>query len=119
MINENQIVPVTKSDLLSVYATMLGIAGTSVTKQSGDKVGNFVLADSASGNLLCDAPVKTIDFAGASAAVVYFVAGNDYEGIKIAGAKVTPSGVTPVKDCATLYTATLATAAVTIAKVGV
>lgn len=118
MINNDRIVPVTKTDLISLYSVILSAAGTSYVKQTGDVEGDFVLADSASGNLLADAPVKTIDFAGASAAVVYFVAGYDYEGIKIDGSFVTPSGVTVDKNCSSLYTATLATNAVTIAKVG-
>lgn len=119
MINNDRIVPISKIDLLSLYATVLSVHGTSFAKQSGDIEGNFVLANSASGNLLCDAPVKTLDFGGASAAVVYFVAGYDYDCIKVNGTEVSPAGgVTIDKDCATLYTATLSGGTVTLAKKG-
>ena len=117
MINNDRIVPITHTDLISCYSTMLAIAGTSYAKQTGDAEGYFKLADSASGNLLCDAPVKVLDFAGASAAVVYFVAAYDFEKIVVNGSVVTPTG-TVAKDDSTLHTATLSGGAVTIAKVG-
>lgn len=119
MINNDRIVPVTKTDLITLYGLVLGIHGTSFTKQSGDVEGDFVLANSASGNLLCDAPVKTLDFGGASAAVVYFVAGYNFDCIKVNGTKVSPAGGVTVKnDCTTLYTATLADGTVTLAVKG-
>lgn len=119
MINNDRIVPVTKTDLITLYGLMLGLHGTSFTKQTGDIEGNFKLANSASGNLLCDAPVKTLDFGAASAAVVYFVAGYDYEEIRVNGTKVSPAGdVTIKKDCTTLYTATLSGGTVTLAVKG-
>lgn len=117
MINNDRIVPITQTDLLSAYSTMLALAGTSFTKISGDKEGNFKLASDASGNILCDAPVKSLDFSTASAAVVYFVGAYDFKEIIVNNAVVTPTG-TVSKDVATLQTATLATGAVTIAKVG-
>lgn len=119
MFNDKQIVPVQKTDLISLYATVLSLAGTSFAKQTGNVEGDFVLANSASGNLLCDAPVKVLDFGGASAAVVYFVAGYDFEEIRVNGTKVSPAGgITVEKDCATLYTATLSGGTVTLAKKG-
>lgn len=120
MINANRIVPVTASDLISIYGTMMKLAGTSVAAiQAGDP-GIFAMT-SGSGNVLAAEPVKSFDFGSSiSSAVVYFVPAYDYDGFSINGTKVTPAeGSTSVDpDGRTLYTATLATGAVTIAKVG-
>lgn len=117
MINSDRIVPVTRTDLLSLYGTMMKLAGTTVAKVSADAPGVFALT-SGSGNMLANEPVKSLDFgASVTAAVVYFVAAADYEGFSISGTAVTPeSGSADVVADGTLYTATLATGKVTIAK---
>lgn len=121
MINENRIVPVTKTDLLTLYGNILTIAGTSVSAVSAVNAnGDFVVeATGDAGNVIANEPVKSLDFAdGVTAAVVYFIPGYNYAGFSIDGTAVATSGAEVDPDGVTLYTATLATNAVTIAKVG-
>ena len=116
MINSNRIVPVQKTDLLSLYGTVLNLIGTSYTVlESPDVEGNFVCtASGAAGNKLANQPVKTLDFtSGTTSGTVYFIPAYDFEGFKIAGAKVTVTG-TVNADGATLYKAVLADAAITV-----
>ena len=119
MINTDRIVPIKKIDRLSLIGETLKLIGTSFTKLSGGAVeGDFTVTGSGSvGNLLADEPAKTINFAsGVTAAVVYFIPAYDFEGFKINGAAVTPTGTVDA-DGVSLYTATLATSAITVAKV--
>lgn len=117
MINEDRIVPVQKIDLITMYGTIMKLAGTSVAATEADAPGVFKLT-SGSGNLLANEPVKTLDFgSGVSSAVVYFVPSYDYEGFSVAGTAVETAGAEVKADGASLYTATLATGTVTIAKV--
>lgn len=109
MINEKQIVPITVTDLLTLYGNVLKIANVDVAKLSGDVVEN--------GTYIADAPVKSIDFAsGVGSATVYFVASYDYKGFSINGTAVETDEVK--KDASTLYVATLSGGNVTVAKVG-
>lgn len=121
MINSNRIVPVTKTDLITLYANILTIAGTTVTKvDANDASGVFEISEG-SGNLIASEPVNSCDFGeDVTAAVLYFIPGYDYAGFSIAGTAVTPeSGSVDVDpDGVTLYTATLADGGVTIAQVG-
>lgn len=119
MINSNRVVSVTRTDLISLYATMLvGDQVSSLAKVSATNPGEFVVS-SGSGNKIADEPVKSFDFAeGVSSMVVYFVPAFDYEGFKVQGTAVTTSGAVVDPDSATLYTATLSTGTVTIAKIG-
>lgn len=117
----DRIVPITKTDLLSMIGIILKLAGTSFTAKSAKDVeGDFDITGSGdAGNILCDQPVKSLDFkSGVTAGVVYFVAAKDYEGFKVAGTAVETAGVDVVNDVATLYTATLSSGNVTIAKIG-
>ena len=117
MINQNRIVPVTKTDLISLYALIMTLAGTSYTKiDSTSVVGDFAMT-SGSGNVVASQPVKTFDFAsGVSSAVVYFVAAYDYVGFSINGTAVETEGVEVEPDGVSLYTASLFSGTVTIAK---
>lgn len=118
MINEKRIVPVTNTDLLTLYGLILKLKGLTIAAVSAGDTGVFTMT-SGSGNKLADEPVKSFDFGSSvTSAVIYFVAAYDYEGFSIAGTKVTTSGAEVVPDGSTLYTATLASGAVTIAKVG-
>ena len=119
MINLDRIVPVTQVDLLTLYGNIMKLAGTSVTAAEAVKAGVFELTGSGDiGNKIANEPVKSCDFkSGVTAGVLYFIPAYDFEGFKVAGSAVTPSG-TMAADGRTLYTATLATNAVTIAKVG-
>lgn len=115
MINAKRIVPVTKSDLLTLYGNIIKLAGTSVSKVDATDIGIFDLA-SGSGNLIASEPVKHLNFGSSvSAAVVYFIPAVDFEGISINNTEQT---VSVDADGSTLYTATLADSAVTVAKVG-
>lgn len=117
MINYDRIVPVTQVDLLTLYGNTMKLAGTTVTALEADEIGTFVMS-SGSGNVLANEPVKSFDFAsGVTSAKLYFIPAYDFEGFKVAGSPVTPTGDI-IADGRTLYTATLASGAVTIAKVG-
>ena len=119
MINNKRIVPVTQINLLTLYGNIMKLAGTTVTAADAVKPGIFVLTGSGDiGNKLAAEPVKSCDFkSGVTAGVLYFIPAYDFEGFKVAGIAVTPSGDLTADD-RTLYTATLATGAITIAKVG-
>lgn len=118
MINRDRIVPVMRSDLLTLLGTMMKLAGTIVTAVEAADVATFNMT-SGSGNVIANEPVKTFNFASAvTAAVVYFIPDYDYQGFSINGTAVTAAGVEVVPDGCTLYKATLASGAVTIAKVG-
>lgn len=119
MINSDRIVPITKTDLITMYANMLVIAGTSVSAvNANDASGVFEISEG-SGNLIASEPVNSCDFGeDVTAAVLYFVPGYDYAGFSVNGTAVETSGATVDPDGVSLYTATLATGAVTIAKVG-
>lgn len=117
MINYDRIVPVTQVDLLTLYYNMMKLAGTTVAVLEASNIGEFTMA-SGSGNVLAAEPVKSFDFAsGVTSAKLYFIPAYDFEGFKVAGSAVTPTG-NMAADGRTLYTATLASGAVTIAKVG-
>lgn len=120
MINSNRIVPVKKTDLLSLYSTILSIANISVTNVLADGIGNFDL-QSGSGNLIASEPVKTFNFGNSvTSFTLYFVADYGYEGFKSNGsdATIVNNGVTVDKDSSTLYKAVLSTGSITITKVG-
>lgn len=118
MINTDRIVPVQKTDLLTLYGIILTIAGTSVTAAEAIAPGVFEI-ESASGALIANEPVETLDFAsGVSSATIYFVPAYNYSGFTINGTAVTTSGATVIPDGRTLYTATLSSGAITIAKIG-
>ena len=119
MINNERIVPVVKTDYLSLIGTILGLNGTSYTvAKSPDVEGNFVIeAEGAAGNVLANQPVKTLDFAdGTTSATVYFVADYNFVGFSIDGAAVVATG-TVVADGISLYKAVLADSAITVTAV--
>lgn len=119
MINDKRIVPVTQVDLLTLYGNIMKLAGTTVAAVEAVTPGVFEVTGSGSiGNKLAAEPVKSCDFkTGVTAAVLYFIPAYNFEGFKVAGSAVTPTGDMEA-DGRTLYTATLASGAVTIAKVG-
>ena len=119
MINKDRIVPITKTDLLTVYGTMLKIASVSVTAlETTATDGTFVIA-SASGTVIANEPVKSLEITSGTSATIYFVPAYDFKGFTIAGSPVTPTGTTVDPDGVTLYTATLSGGnAITVAKVG-
>lgn len=122
MINKDRIVPIVKSDLLTMYGTILSLVGTSYAViEAADVDGAFsVTGSGAAGNKLANQPVKTLDFAsGVTGGVVYFVADYAFTGITVAGtaATIASGSATVNPDCATLYKATLDSGEVAIAAV--
>lgn len=121
MINSDRIVPVTATDLITLYGLILKQDTTNnstlAAVQAATVEGDFDIT-SASTPLLLAEPAKTINFGSSvSSATVYFVAAYDYQGFKVNGTAVTPTG-TVKADGSTLYKAVLATGAVTITKAG-
>ena len=118
MINQDRIVPVTKTDLLTLYGTVLKAANVSVTAlNAADVEGNFE-QDTNSATVIASEPVKSLNFGSSvTAATVYFIAAYDYTGFTKTGATLTVTGDVDA-DGSTLYSATLSTNALTIAKVG-
>ena len=92
MINNERIVPVVRTDLLTLLGNMFVIAGTTIAAAESTNIGEFTVA-SASGNYIANEPVRKFNFASGTSAVV--------------------------ADGKTLYSATLSGGnAVAIAKVG-
>lgn len=125
MINENRIVPVTKTDLLSLYSVILkqDSNNSGLAKLvSSDIVGNFEIKTN-SAVLIADQPVVSCDIdataSSVTAATLFFVADNAYDGFSIDGVAVTPAeGSAAVVADGSLYKAVLATGAITITKIG-
>lgn len=122
MINTDRIVPVTATDLITLYGLILKQASANATlaKLAADAIGEFTVT-SGSAPLIAAEPVKKIDIdataSSVSSATVYFVPAFDYEGFEVDGVKVTPTGDVDA-DGYTLYKATFGSGAVTIAKAG-
>lgn len=113
MINTDRIVPVTKIDLLSLYKTMLNVAGTEVTVLPAETVdGIFVINEE--GVYIANQPVKRV-FVNQDG-VLYFVAAYDYEGFCANDVLIETGGIEVVADDATLYMATLDNGIITISE---
>lgn len=113
MVNKDRIVPIQKIDYLSMIGTILKLHGTSFTVLGGEDGAFSVEATGAAGNVLCNEPVKSLDFAeGVTSGTVYFCADYAFEGITIDGVAKDIGDIK--KDGVTLYTAVLADAAVTV-----
>lgn len=117
MINENRIVPVSKTDLLTLVSMMLAIANVSATKLDANNVeGDFTV--STTGTKICSQPLKSLNFT-ANSGTIYFVADYHYDGFYVSGTKVATATVTaPEPDACTLYKAVLSSGTVTVTKVG-
>lgn len=124
MINTNRIVPVSATDLISLYGLILlqdsnnsGLTALAANNAEGD----FQIK-SGSAALLASEPVKTCDIdataSSVSSATMFFVPAYDYAGFSIDGVAVQTAGAQVSADGRTLYKATLATGTITLAKVG-
>jgi hypothetical protein len=119
MINTNRIVPVTATDLIALYGTIMKLAGTSVTAVEASTTNGEFNLTTGSGNFLANEPVKKFTFGSSvTSAVIYFIAAYDYEGFVIGETPTATTGATVDPDGKTLYSATLSSGSVTIAKVG-
>ena len=123
MINKDRIVPVTATDLLTLYAIILKQDSDNAQLEAVDAEtvdGAFKITDGTN-PLIASEPVRVCDIdataSSVSACTLYFVPSYDYEGFTIDGAKVTPTGDV-IADGNTLYKAVLSSGAITIAKVG-
>lgn len=126
MINNKRLVPVVKTDLLSLYGLILkqaaansGLAALESLDIDGDyqiKTNNAVL--------LADQPVVSCDIdattSSVTACTLYFVADPHYKGFSIDGVAEAPASgsVDVVADGFTLYKAVLASGDITITKAG-
>jgi hypothetical protein len=104
MINNDRIVPVIKTDLLSLYRVMLGVADIKATNvENNGEIGVFEVTAVEGTTYFCNEPVKKLDISAAQGAY-YFVCDYDFEGLFIAG--VADSNVADYefkKDAVTLY----------------
>ena len=124
MINSDRIVPVTATDLITLYGLILKQDTTNNSTLAAlnalNVEGDFKVT-SGSAPLLASQPAKSIDIdataSSVSSATIYFVPAYDYKGFTIDGVAITPTG-TVVADGSTLYKAVLATGTVTITKAG-
>ena len=121
MINNDRIVQVAAVDLLSLYALILKIAGTTLTVANAVNPGEFEVEEAPqSGSLFASEPVASLDIAsGISSLTVYFVPAYDYKGFTVNGAAATMAGDDVEADGRSLYLATLSGGTITIAKQGV
>lgn len=124
MINSDRIVPVTATDLITLYGLILKQDTTNNSSLAAlnplNIEGDFKVT-SGSAPLLASQPAKSIDIdataSSVTSATIYFVPAYDYKGFTIDGVAITPTG-TVTADGSTLYKAVLATGAVTITKAG-
>lgn len=122
MINKNRIVPVTNTDLISIYSVALAAAaaaasGTAPEKLSATNPGEFSVT-TASKTYLANEPLKSLNFGSSiTANTTYFVPALDYKGFTKTSATLTVTGDVDA-DGSTLYKATLSTNALTITKIG-
>ena len=122
MINNDRIVPVQATDLISLYSVVLAQDSNNSSLEKLASIGAGEFQITANSKLyLANEPVKSIDIdattSSVSATSVYFVPAYDYEGFTIDGVAVTPTGDV-VADGRSLYKAVLATGAITITKIG-
>lgn len=120
MINTDRIVPVTKTDLLTLYGNIFTIAGETVTALEATAPGVFEITEAPeSGSLLAAEPVTSLDIAeDVTAVTVYFLAAYDFAGFTLAGVATETAGAEVVADDSSLYKAELASGTVTISKIG-
>ena len=122
MINEDRIVSVTKTDLLSLYGVILKVANVDVAKLDATATGTFKISSALTTDyVLADEPVKSLDIASTvTSASIYFVPAYDFEGFTVGGASATiaSASVDVEADGNTLYLAVLADGEITISKVG-
>ena len=125
MINTERIVPVTASDLLSLYGLILLQDSTNNSGLTAldalDSAGSFQIT-SGSAPLIASEPVSVCDIdataSSVSACTLYFVAAYDYKGFTVDGAAKTTAGADVVPDGRTLYKAALSSGTITISKIG-
>jgi hypothetical protein len=113
MINNNRIVPVMETDLISLYSVILSAAQVTFVKLAASGIGDFAITDGTTA-MLADEPVKKISVAeGVTAFTLYFVPDPEFAGFGDA----TVSGDVNA-DGKSLYKAVLSSSTITITQVG-
>lgn len=119
MINTNRVVPVTQTDLITLYSVILTLAAATAPEKIAPTDPGVFSQGTNSKHVLCSEPVKSFNFAStATAGTVYFVASHDYEGFSLSGTKTATAGTTVVPDGRTLYKAVLSSGTITVTQVG-
>lgn len=117
MINKDRIVPIQKSDLLSMYGTFINLAfglasqDPATVLDANNVDGDFTV--DTDGVYLASQPVRSLDVTGGAEGTIFFVAAYDYVGMSIAGEAIVPTGAVD-PDSTTLYQAVVDNGAVTI-----
>lgn len=117
MINKDRIVPITRTDLISMYELMLALSNARISKivDAVDADGNFELTERPTTKyMLASEPVSTFDFVfndteQISDLVVYFVPAYDYSGFSLNGSAlpIASDSYEVEADGCTLYEASI------------
>lgn len=123
MINTDRIVPVTRTDLISLYAFIMGGPSRVAVISSDDADGNFHLTELPAGEyeyIFADEPVSTFDIDPTISELppIYFVPAYDYAGFTANGEFVQTAGDEVDADGCTLYKAVAGVGGFEITKEG-
>lgn len=122
MINNDRIVPVQATDLISLYALILTMNSSNSGLVALDATNPEEFTQSTNSAIaIADEPLASLNFAsGVTAGTVYFVPAYDYVGFSINGTAETPAEGSDavVADGRTLYKAVLSSGDITITQVG-
>lgn len=123
MINNDRIVPVTATDLISLYGLILLQNGNNSSLEALESVGAGEFeVDKNSKLYLANEPVKALDIdktaSIVSASNIYFVPAYDFEGFTVDGVAKATTGADVVADGRTLYKAAFSSNTITISKIG-
>ena len=103
MINNDRIIPITKTDFLTLIATLANVFEEPFTILKGTSDGVFAVTEAPETQALCNQPVKRIDIASdVSTVTIGFVPAYDFEGIYYNGVALTLP-VEVQKDGISLY----------------
>lgn len=119
MINPDRVVPITRTDLISLYALIVGSNDTLTVVDAVDADGNFEVSEVPDeGSLFASEPVSTLDLPSGEYSVgVYFVPAYDYAGFTKDGEAVNTTGDVEANGVS-LYLASYADGAVEITRLG-
>lgn len=117
MINNERVVSVTTTDLISLYSVILAAAGTTVDAFQPTDIGIF---GTPVGTMIATEPVvKVTDSAMNADWTLYFVPAYNFDGFYGENGKLTPEGADIVADGRSLYKAEYEIGeTVTISKIG-
>lgn len=105
MINKDRIVPVTATDLLTLFYAYQAASGSKYVLATTFEIGVYDFQTAASGSVLCSEPVKKMNIGSEFGQTVYFIPDRDFEGITYNGADATfdSEGDEIIADGASLY----------------